>query len=177
MKSGEYILVRAPDNYPGKKYRNKYIYEHHLVWWINTGDIIGADQVIHHKNENKLDNRFENLEVLSRSSHSIHHSTKESSKLELVCPVCNRIFIRRKSDFFFRRRNKQLKFYCSRRCSATDISKDKTIAKLAWTTLKCCECSKDFLIRNSEFRRRTKQKGSPNLSCSKNCGYISRNKR
>ena len=31
MKSGNYILIKAPDNYPGKKYRGKYCYEHHYV--------------------------------------------------------------------------------------------------------------------------------------------------
>ena len=39
MKNGDYILVKAPTNYPGKKYRNKYCYEHHLVYWQHYGII------------------------------------------------------------------------------------------------------------------------------------------
>ena len=33
MKNGPYILVAALETYPGKKYRGKYCYEHHMVWW------------------------------------------------------------------------------------------------------------------------------------------------
>jgi len=46
----------------------KYKYEHRLVWEKVNGKIpIGC--VIHHINENKLDNRIENLQMLSKSGH------------------------------------------------------------------------------------------------------------
>ena len=35
MKNGKYILVKAPANYLGKKYRNKYVYEHILNYWTH----------------------------------------------------------------------------------------------------------------------------------------------
>lgn len=37
MRCGPYILIIPPPEYPGKKYRGRYAYEHHVVWWENTG--------------------------------------------------------------------------------------------------------------------------------------------
>lgn len=73
MRNGPYELVVAPDEYPGMKYRGRYCYEHHLVWWLKTGKTISADEVIHHVNGQKRDNRFCNLEKMTRSDHAKHH--------------------------------------------------------------------------------------------------------
>jgi hypothetical protein len=74
MKNGEYIMVVAPEYYPGKRYRQRYVYEHVLVWWLNTGEVINTKtHLVHHINENKHDNIFSNLELLTRSEHSKHH--------------------------------------------------------------------------------------------------------
>lgn len=70
MRNGPYILLKAPIDYPGKKYRGKYVYEHHLVWWKCKGELIDAEDVVHHINGNKHDNRIENLEKISRSDHT-----------------------------------------------------------------------------------------------------------
>lgn len=45
-----------------------------LVMWL-LGKYPTKKQVIHHKNENKLDDRPENLQVMTRSEHSTHHKT------------------------------------------------------------------------------------------------------
>lgn len=73
MKNGPYELVAAPTEYPGFKYRGKYCYEHHLVWWRTTGEIIENPYCIHHKNEDKRDNSFSNLEKLTKSDHTSLH--------------------------------------------------------------------------------------------------------
>ena len=78
MKNGEYELVIAPEGYPGKLYRDRYAYEHRVVWWKTTGTLPKEDEVIHHLNENKRDNRFENLTVLSREAHSKIHGQDKS---------------------------------------------------------------------------------------------------
>lgn len=83
MKCGNYELVKAPLDYPGKKYRDKYCYEHHLVWWQITGNIISEKEVIHHINENKRDNRFENLELLNKKVHTSNHSKNMSKETKL----------------------------------------------------------------------------------------------
>lgn len=74
MKNGPYELVVAPPGFPGKRYRGRYAYEHTVVWWQHTGEVPGPDETIHHKNENKRDNRFDNLERKTRSRHTRDHN-------------------------------------------------------------------------------------------------------
>jgi len=50
-----YKFVKAPDEYPGKIYTcGNRVLEHHLVWWLNTGELISDDDIVHHKNEDKM---------------------------------------------------------------------------------------------------------------------------
>ena len=76
MKNGPYELVVAPDGYPGKRYRGRYVYEHVLVWWANTGELPSPGKVVHHKNGKQRDNRFRNLELKTRAIHTREHSEK-----------------------------------------------------------------------------------------------------
>ena len=53
----------------------------HRWIWISVHKIIPKGYHIHHKNNNKSDNRIENLELLDRFSHlSLHASTPENRK-------------------------------------------------------------------------------------------------
>lgn len=47
--------------------------EHRYFVEKNVGRTLTDDEVVHHKNGNKLDNRLENLEVMTRAEHMIHH--------------------------------------------------------------------------------------------------------
>ena len=51
MRNGKYVLVIAPKEYPGCKYRNKYIYKHVLVWWQHTGELPILNKIIIHHND------------------------------------------------------------------------------------------------------------------------------
>lgn len=50
----------------------------HRWVWIKTHGIIPKGYHIHHKNEDKSDNRIENLELIERSRHLSHHYTEEN---------------------------------------------------------------------------------------------------
>lgn len=52
---------------------NRRVYEHRLVWEQHYGEIPKGYH-IHHKNGNKLDNRIENLVMISNSEHQKIHS-------------------------------------------------------------------------------------------------------
>jgi hypothetical protein len=114
MKNGPYILVISPSEYPGKKYRGRYMYEHHLIWWRKTGIVLPIGYNIHHKNENPHDNRFENLEMISRNTHASIHRPKTNKFIALVCEWCKEPFQRAKENVLTKKKQRQTRFYCCR---------------------------------------------------------------
>lgn len=120
MKNGKYILVVAPTNYPGKKYRGKYCYEHHLVYWKHYNIIPVTGEVVHHINENTTDNRIENLVLISKKDHDNKHSNlvtsvKDSSKhVTVKCAFCGNDVVK----YLYQIKNAEIKgqvyFYCNR---------------------------------------------------------------
>ena len=116
MKNGSYDLVVAPLEYTGKKYRNRYIQKSHLIWWNHTGEVVEAPYLIHHKNENIRDDRFENLEKKHIQKHNFEHNYIES--IETKCTNCDKIIILRPSDYRYRKNKNKNGLFCSVRCSA-----------------------------------------------------------
>jgi hypothetical protein len=110
MRNGKYELIVPPPEYPGKRYRGKYAYEHRVNWWKehnqNPDDYDGC--IVHHKNDHKRDNDPVNLELMESIFHLKHHHPKTAKPKRFICINCEVEFER-----FIR--GKVQKF-CSRRC-------------------------------------------------------------
>jgi len=101
MKNGEYILVVAPKNYDGKKYRNKYCYEHILVYWEYYKILPKDNEIIHHIDGNKHNNDISNLKLMSKLEHDILHKNKRGIKFVMLkCTGCGKIFEKEKRKTF-----------------------------------------------------------------------------
>lgn len=67
-----YVKVRVGREHPLAD-PNGYAYEHLLVWAASGRPLPADNQLIHHKDEDKTNNRLDNLEIKTRSEHGAHH--------------------------------------------------------------------------------------------------------
>jgi hypothetical protein len=76
-----HVLVYDPEllNCP-YQHKDGRIYEHHRTLYLAGVPFNTKTQVVHHKDENMQNNRLDNLEVMSRSEHSVIHNWFTSSK-------------------------------------------------------------------------------------------------
>lgn len=105
-------FVRS-DGYVSVSIDGTYYLEHRVVMERFLGRKLDTTEHVHHRNGNKADNRLENLEVLRVDDHArLHHPGRDKSKwVNLVCPVCNKSFQRRRYEYI-----RHPSAFCSRKC-------------------------------------------------------------
>ena len=74
--------------YRKTKINGKTFNVHRRLMEIHLGRTLTRDEVVHHINGDRLDNRIENLEVMTHKQHAVHH--KQKHPVTKSCTVCNR---------------------------------------------------------------------------------------
>lgn len=131
IKKGDYLYGLVPDHPNATK--NGYVLEHRLRIEDKLKRFLSSDEVVHHKDGDKHNNKIENLEVMSRSEHTRLHATKGRNVKTLVCPNCGKSFTREVRNI---KPNTTPK--CSRKCNG-EWSRKKQLSKPQVTGSKSCQ--------------------------------------
>ena len=160
----KYRFVKAPPDYPGKVYSWRYrVLEHHLVWWQNTKRLVAEGFELHHKNENGLDNRFENLEEIRAPDHGKLHHPKEPD-VETTCAYCEKPLTRSGRDVKSKRKAGQQRFFCSSSHAALIQQREKKGSKAGHGTssmynIHGCRCEVCKVYNQAKYLRYKAKKG------------------
>lgn len=89
VASNGYVKIRVGKGHPLAD-ANGYAYEHTVVWCAAGNPRPATGWLIHHKNEDKTDNRIGNLELKRRGAHNAEHLAERER-----CPKSGRLLPKR----------------------------------------------------------------------------------
>lgn len=142
-----YFHVYRPD-YPNCN-DSGYAFRYHIVWWLNTGDVIKHPYVIHHVDEIRENDCIENLEKKLSGEHTRDHQALED--VQLVCNHCMIEYTLPQWRLNDGTRGK----YCSLECYHRSYPVQTIIVEegRSWLTCKCNYCEALFPVRVSRFKQ------------------------
>ena len=118
IRKGDYDYALVPDHPFATK--NGYVLYHRIVMENEIGRILNEDEVVHHINNKRRDNRIENLKLMNSTDHNkLHGESAGKTFVIFQCPVCKTIFEKEKRNSLDKGKNKKSKlFFCSKGCSS-----------------------------------------------------------
>ncbi len=119
VKKGEYIYGVCREH--PKASKSGYVLMHRLVAENTIGRMLRDNECVHHIDENKHNNNYDNLQVMTYAEHGVLHA-KYGRKVEtLVCPNCLKEF-QRESRLV---KHGAARPKCSRKCNGEWAVKNK----------------------------------------------------
>jgi len=114
VKRGDYRLAVVKEH--PKANKHGYVLLHRIVMENHLNRLLGEGEIVHHINHDKLDNRIENLQMMSNSEHVRLHKSTGKTTVNLKCPWCGSLFSREKRQtHLIKRKNKFT--CCSKKCN------------------------------------------------------------
>lgn len=93
VSKGDYNYAVVKNHPNATKYG--YVLHHRIVMENHLGRLLNSNEVVHHINGQKKDNRIENLEVHDSIKHNRSHGILQGRKIVVLrCPNCEVIFKR-----------------------------------------------------------------------------------
>lgn len=111
VKNGKYRRAFVPDH--PKANRHGYVLAHRVIAENKLLRLLEDWEIVHHKDENGLNNDPENLQVMSQSEHSKLHGTTGKTEVDLLCSRCHKTFRRERRLITHAKHNH---YFCSRPC-------------------------------------------------------------
>lgn len=107
---GQYLYAKVPDH--PKATKKGYVLLHRVLKENELGRLLDDDEIVHHVNNDKKDNRAKNLVVMNGKEHNRLHSTTGRTLEEYKCPECNTVFTNEPRQTKYSKQN-----FCSRSCN------------------------------------------------------------
>jgi len=115
VSKGDYYYAVLPEHPNSTDWG--YVLWHRVIMENHLGRLLTPEEVVHHINGDKKDNRLENLELLDKKEHSARHMRTGRKMVELKCPGCGKVFVRKFGNTHLVPSRKGLGFTsCSQKC-------------------------------------------------------------
>jgi hypothetical protein len=84
----------------------------------HLGRLLRSDEIVHHLNGDKLDNRLENLTIMTLREHAVEHGKQQGAAwVEVVCPACGKHIEAERRYYMANNVHENRPKCCNRTCS------------------------------------------------------------